>query len=86
MVQHEGAHHHRTILLSHNVYRAVGRLVSRRPRIFSRMEEVLASALGLPDDQVDGLVHIPRNAEYRVDRYVRADDEDMLPDLFYRAS
>ena len=54
--------------------------------MISRMQEAWASALGLPDDQVDGLVHIPRNAEYRVDRYVRADDEDVLMDLFYRAS
>nr|WP_314399380.1 inovirus Gp2 family protein [Pseudomonas lundensis] len=79
-------HYHLLILLNRDAYRAVGRLVSMRPRVFSRMEEAWASALGLPDDQVDGLVHIPCNAEYRVDRYVRADDEDMLPDLFYRAS
>jgi hypothetical protein len=50
------------------------------------MEEAWASALGLPDDQVDGLVEIPRNAEYRLNRYLRAGDEDVLPGLFYRAS
>ena len=79
-------HYHLVILLNRDAYRAVGRLVSRRPRIFSRMEEAWASALGLPDDQVDGLVEIPRNSEYRLNRYLRADDEDVLPGLFYRAS
>ena len=67
-MRHEGPHHQRTILLSHKVYRAVGRLVF----IFSRMDEAWASALGLFIDQVVGLVEIPRNTEYRVDRYVRA--------------
>jgi hypothetical protein len=79
-------HYHLLILLNRDAYRAIGRLVSTRPRIFSRMEEAWASALGLPDDQVDGLVEIPRNAEYRLNRYLCASDEDVLPDLFHRAS
>lgn len=79
-------HYHLLILLNRDAYYTVGRLRSEADNMISRMQEAWASALGLPDDQVDGLVHIPRNAEYRVDRYVRADDEDVLMDLFYRAS
>lgn len=67
-MRYEGPHHHRAILLTLNANGAVGRLVF----IFSRMDEAWASALGQSIDQVVGLVEIPRNAEYRVDRYVRA--------------
>jgi hypothetical protein len=73
-------------VLNRDAYYTVGRLRSEAENMISRMQEAWASALGLADNQVDGLVEIPRNAEYRVDRYVRAGDEDVLPDLFYRAS
>ena len=79
-------HYHLLILLNRDAYYTVGRLRSEADNMISRMQEAWASALGLADNQVDGLVEIPRNAEYRVDRYVRAGDEDVLPDLFYRAS
>lgn len=79
-------HYHLLILLNRDAYYTVGRLRSEADNMINRMQEAWASALGLPDYQVEGLVHIPRNAEYRVDRYVRAGDEDVLPDLFCRAS
>lgn len=79
-------HYHLLIVLNRDAYYTVGRLRSEADNMISRMQEAWASALGLADNQVDGLVEIPRNAEYRVDRYVRAGDEDVLPDLFYRAS
>lgn len=50
------------------------------------MEEAWASALGLSVKQVKGLVHIPDNPEYLIDRYVRPGDADELPALFHRAS
>ncbi|GGM23620.1 hypothetical protein GCM10009425_38120 [Pseudomonas asuensis] len=31
-------------------------------------------------------VHIPKNAEYRVDREISRNEVDKLPKLFYRAS
>lgn len=79
-------HYHLLILLNRDAYYTVGRLRSEAGNMISRMQEAWASALGLHDNQADGLVEIPRNAEYRVDRYVRVGDEDVLPDLFYRAS
>lgn len=79
-------HYHLLILLNRDAYYTVGRLQSEADNMISRMQEAWASALGLPDYQVDGLVHIPRNAIYRICRNVRADDEDVLPDLFRRAS
>jgi len=54
--------------------------------MISRMEESWASALGISIEQVRGQVHIPDNAEYRVDREIRCLKVDELPRLFYRAS
>ncbi|EAA3799154.1 inovirus Gp2 family protein [Salmonella enterica subsp. enterica] len=79
-------HYHLLILLNRDAYYTVGRLGSARVNMISRMEESWASALGISARQVRGLVHIPEHAEYRVDRNVHPDDEDELPELFYRAS
>ncbi len=79
-------HYHVLILLNGNAYYTVGRLRSERVSMISRIEDSWAGALGLSVDQVRGLVHIPENAEYRIDRYVRRDDVDELPALFHRAS
>lgn len=58
------------ILLNRDAYYTVGRLRSDRVNNIRRMEEAWATALGLSVDQVGGLMHIPENAEYRVDRYL----------------
>jgi hypothetical protein len=79
-------HYHLLILLNRDAYYTVGRLGSERVNMISRIEESWAGALGVAVDQVEGLVHIPKNAEYRVDRHVRRGDVDELPELFYRAS
>lgn len=54
--------------------------------MISRMQEAWASALKCEVEQVQGLVEIPKNAEYRVDRNVRPGNVDQLPELFHRAS
>ncbi len=64
-------HYHVLIMLNRDAYYTVGRLGSERVNMISRMEESWASALGLSVDQVRGRVHIPENAEYRIDRKVR---------------
>lgn len=79
-------HYHLLILLNRDAYYGVGRLVSRRANNVRRMEEAWASALKLPVDQVWGLVHIPEQSEYRINRYIRAGDHDALPELFHRVS
>lgn len=79
-------HYHLLILLNRDAYYTVGRLRSDRVNMISRVEESWAGALGISVKQVSGLVHITKNAEYRIDRYVRHDDEDELPELFRRAS
>ncbi|EME9747694.1 inovirus Gp2 family protein [Pseudomonas plecoglossicida] len=79
-------HYHLLILLNRDAYYTVGRLQSQRPNMISRMQEAWASALECEVGQVRGLVEIPKNAEYRVDREVRPGNVDYLPELFHRAS
>ncbi|WDM85972.1 inovirus Gp2 family protein [Pseudomonas asiatica] len=79
-------HYHLLFLLNRDAYYTVGRLGSDRMNMISRMEGSWASALGLSVDQVRGRVHIPENAEYRVNREIRRGKVDELPRLFYRAS
>ena len=79
-------HYHLLILLNRDAYYTVGRLGSERVNMISRIEESWAGALGVAVGQVEGLVHIPKNAEYRVDRHVRRGEIDELPVLFHRAS
>ncbi|KRV02530.1 transposase [Pseudomonas aeruginosa] len=79
-------HYHLLILLNRDAYYTVGRLRSERVNMISRMEGSWAGALGISADQVKGLVDIPKNAEYLLNRDVRPDDIDELSELFYRAS
>lgn len=79
-------HYHVLIMLNRDAYYTVGRLGSERVNMISRMEESWAGALGVSIEQVRGRVHIPENAEYRVDREIRRGKVDELPGLFYRAS
>lgn len=79
-------HYHLLILLNRDAYYTVGRLGSDRVNMISRIEESWAGALGLPVDLMRGVVHIPKNAEYLIDRVNRRRKGDELTDLFYRAS
>ena len=79
-------HYHLLILLNRDAYYTVGRLGSERVNMISRIEESWAGALGVAVEQVEGLVHIPRNPEYRINRHVRRGDVDELPVLFNRVS
>ena len=79
-------HYHLLILLNRDAYYTIGRLGSDRVNMISRIEESWAGALGLPVDLMTGLVHIPKNAEYLIDRVKRQGKGDELDDLFYRAS
>lgn len=79
-------HYHLLILLNRDAYYTVGRLGSDRVNMISRIEESWEGALGLPVDLMRGLVHIPKNAEYLIDRVNRRRKGDELTDMFYRAS
>lgn len=76
-------HYHLLILLNRDAFYTVGRLQSENANMVNRLEEAWANALGLQHNQVKGLVEIPDNATYRVDR---GDSGDALASLFHRAS
>ncbi|MEX5363523.1 inovirus Gp2 family protein [Pseudomonas guariconensis] len=83
----KGRHHyHLLILLNRDAYYTLGRIGSERVNMFRRIEESWARALGLSANQVRGLVHRPDNYEYFINREIRRDKVDELPELFYRAS
>lgn len=79
-------HYHLLILLNRDAYYRLGRIGSERINMFRRIAESWASVLGLSADQVAGLVHRPKNPEYFINREIRRDKVDELPELFFRAS
>lgn len=79
-------HYHLLILLNRDAYYTLGRLQSANRNMISRLQEAWASALRLPIDQVEGLVHIPVDATYRIHRPSCSDEVDELLLLFRRAS
>ncbi|MCP1605989.1 inovirus Gp2 family protein [Pseudomonas citronellolis] len=78
----ERPHYHMLILLNRDAFYTVGRLQSDNPNMISRLQEAWASALGLQISQVSGLVELPDNSMYRVNR----GDTGVLSKLFHRAS
>lgn len=82
--QRERPHYHLLILLNRDAFYSIGKRESEANNMFSRMEEAWASALGLHVEDVAGLVHIPGNPVYRINRDGRKGHS--FSELFYRAS
>ncbi|WP_263258977.1 inovirus Gp2 family protein [Pseudomonas oryzihabitans] len=75
-------HYHLLILVNRDAFHTLGKLQSENINMISRVQEAWASALGLEVDQIAGLVEIPNNPKYKVNR----GDEMALSALFHRAS
>jgi hypothetical protein len=75
-------HYHLVILLNRDAFNALGYYTSDRNNIFSRLQQAWANALGVTVEEAAGLVHIPVNARYELDR----DKPEKQADFFYRAS
>lgn len=78
-------HYHVLILLNRDAYYTPGKVGSERPNMISRLQEAWASALGLEVRRVSGLVHVPANPTYRIDRNPQ-NEASSVEALFYRAS
>jgi len=76
-------HYHFLILLNNDAYFSVGSFDPGpgKESMACRIEDAWASALGLSCWDVRGLVHIPANAVYPINR-----NREGVPDLFNRAS
>lgn len=75
-------HYHLAILLNYDAFCALGKFEPGRDNMFNRLHEGWASALGLPLDAVVGLVEIPKNPYYHLQR----DDNKGIAEFFFRAS
>ena len=75
-------HYHLAIFLNYDAFSALGRFSPERDNMFNRLHGAWASALGLPSENVMGLVHIPKNPYYHLHR----DDHACIADFFCRAS
>lgn len=66
--QHGKPHYHLAILLNRDAFTALGKFEAGRDNMFNRLVEAWASALGLPVKDVKGLVEIPTNPFYYLNR------------------
>lgn len=78
-------HYHLLFLLNKDAYYTVGQLNSGRMNMVARLTEAWASALSLSVEQVQVLVHIPENPQYRIDQHDPSGPH-VLAELFRRAS
>lgn len=75
-------HYHVALLCNRDAYFSMGNFISGLPNMYQRIHEAWASALGLPQGDAIGSVHVPPNAVYRFSR----DDTSGASDFFFRAS
>ena len=66
--QHGKPHYHLAILLNRDAFTALGKFEAGRDNMFNRLVEAWASALGLSVEAVKGLVEIPSNPFYYLNR------------------
>lgn len=76
------AHYHFVLLLNRDAYHRLGRFQSERENLYSRIQAAWASALRIPFEEADGLVHIPANATF----HLSEDDPDEMARYFHRVS
>ena len=75
-------HYHVLILLNRDAFCSLGSFTSGKDNMFNRLQEAWASALCLSEEAVKGLVEVPRNPCYYLDR----EGGEGLAALFFRAS
>jgi hypothetical protein len=80
--QHGRPHYHLAIFLNYDAFCSLGRFSPGRDNMFNRLQDAWASALGLQTDAVVGLVEIPKNPYYHLQR----DDSKGIAEFFFRAS
>lgn len=66
--QHGKPHYHLAILLNRDAFTALGKFEVGRDNMFNRLVEAWSSALRLSAEAVSGLVEIPTNSSYYLNR------------------
>jgi len=80
-----GWHYHVALLLNYDVYNCFGLINGRNINMFNRILFSWAGALGYSVGDARGLVHIPENSVYKLDRYSLTINEDIFS-VLYRLS
>lgn len=80
--QHGMVHYHCVFFLNNDAFCALGKFELGRNNLFNRLHEAWASALGMAVKDVDGLVHLPRDACC----LLQSDNPAALHDYFHRVS
>jgi hypothetical protein len=75
-------HYHLLILMNADAFSSLGDFVLGRDNMYNRVVEAWGSALGVPCDDIETLVHFPENPVY----WLRRGDLESYQALFYRAS
>lgn len=80
--KHGVPHYHLAILLNRNAFFKLGKFKIGKKNLFNILVEAWSSALKLPVEGIDGLVHIPKKHGYKL----TSDDRNTFNDFFYRVS
>lgn len=80
--EHGVPHYHLAILLNGDAFFKLGKFKIGRKNLFNLLVEAWSSALRLPVEDLEGLVHIPENHAYKLTR----DDRDAFNAFFKRVS
>lgn len=80
--KHGVPHYHLAILLNRDAFFKLGKFKIGRKNLFNLLVEAWSSALKLPVEDMDGLVHIPKKHGYKL----TSDDRDTFNDFFHRVS
>ncbi|PKO41360.1 MAG: inovirus Gp2 family protein [Betaproteobacteria bacterium HGW-Betaproteobacteria-6] len=80
--KHGVPHYHLAILLNRDAFFKLGKFKIGKRNLFNLLVEAWSSALKLPVEDMDGLVHIPKKHGYKL----TSDDRDAFNDFFHRVS
>ncbi|MEB0030195.1 inovirus Gp2 family protein [Undibacterium sp. RTI2.1] len=80
--QHGRPHYHFVIFLNYDAFCSLGKYSSGRNNMYNRLQDAWASALRLTTNDSKGLVEIPLNPYYHMQR----DEHQTIAKFFYRAS
>ena len=80
-----GWHYHVVIFVNRDIYFRVGNIRNTEGNMYSRIRASWASSLGLSYEKSSGLVHIPKNAVYKINMNSK-DYHQQVADVLYRLS
>lgn len=78
----EGWHYHLALVLNFDVYNCFGRIGSKNNNIYNRILASWASALKCSENDALGLIHLPKNAVYKLDKNAFDLHEDIKAVMF----